>query len=85
MDLNKKVIEIEESFRNGKIDNRIGFLRGDFETFEQWIIETFELEKYYDVENEDISEDEINYNMNKLNKVIFEECIKRLRKELGIV
>ena len=25
MDLNKKVIEIEESFRNGKIDNRIGF------------------------------------------------------------
>ena len=32
MDLNKKVIEIEESFRNGKIDNRIGFLRGDFET-----------------------------------------------------
>ncbi len=85
MDLNKKVIEIEESFRNGKIDNRIGFLRGDFETFEQWIIETFELEKYYDVENEDISEDEINHNMNKLNKVIFEECIKRLRKELGIV
>ena len=80
MDVNKKIVEIEESFRNGKIDNRIGFLRGDFETFESWMIETFELEDYYDKG----SYEGFEYIISKLRKVIFEECVNRLRKELHI-
>jgi hypothetical protein len=77
--------EIKESFRNGKIDNRIGFIRGNFETFEEWMIDYFQLEKYYNWDEDDcLDEDEFNNNIKKLNTVIFEECVKRLKIELQL-
>jgi len=82
MDINKKIVEIEDSFRNGNIDNRIGFLRGDFETFEEMMIESFDLNVFFDVDSENFSSDEIDDNIQKLRKVLFEECVNRLRKEL---
>ena len=84
--------EIKESFRDGKIDNRIGFIRGNFETFEEWMIDYFQLEKYYNWDEDDcLDEDEFNElrklsenNIKKLNTVIFEECVKRLKIELQL-
>jgi hypothetical protein len=76
--------EIEESFRNGEVDNRIGFLRGNFETFEEWMVVNFKLNKYYDIESEVYSEEETQKNITRLNNVIFEECVERLRLELNL-
>ena len=84
MDIDKKIKEIEKNFRDGKVDKRIGVILGSFNTFGEWMIENFELEKYYDVDVEDLDEDEFQNNIKKLEKVIFEECVKRLRKEMDI-
>ena len=54
------------------------------ETFEEWMVVNFKLNKYYDIESEVYSEEETQKNITRLNNVIFEECVERLRLELNL-
>ena len=83
-DIDKKVKEVEGIFRSGDLDGCMGYIRGDFETFEGMMIDTLDLGDYYEVDSEDFSEDEVDDNIEKLKSVLFEECVNRLRIELRI-
>jgi hypothetical protein len=82
--MEKVVKGIKESFRNGDMDSRMSFLKGSYETFEQWMLDYFELGEYYDVDSEVFSYEEVKKNSKMLNDVIFEECVERLRLELNL-